>query len=211
VPLGNRTLATGSDRLGLLSASAVRTDPAAHWDLLPQPVRHYYRRTVCLHGAESTGKSTLCGKLSQHFGTIWVGEYGRSHCEAYRDDLTMDDLDLIAESQQAMVAAAEPWAGPLLIADTDALMTAVWTEMLLGERPAAMLAGPKADPYLLLEPDVPWIDDGTRFFSRVEDRDRFAAIVEEVLVDAGVPFVRIAGSWDQREATAIAAIKAILP
>jgi HTH-type transcriptional regulator, transcriptional repressor of NAD biosynthesis genes len=211
VPLGNRTLATGSDRLGLLSASAVRTDPAAHWDLLPQPVRHYYRRTVCLHGAESTGKSTLCGKLSQHFGTIWVGEYGRSHCEAYLDDLTMDDLALIAESQQAMIEAAEPWAGPLLISDTDALMTAAWTEMLLGERPAAMSASPKADLYLLLEPDVPWIDDGTRFFSRAEDRDRFAAIVEDVLVDADVPFVRIAGSWDQREATAIAAIKAILP
>ena len=49
-----------------------------------------------------------------------------------------------------------------LIADTDALMTAAWCEMLLGERPAELMQAPKADLYLLLEPDLPWIDDGTR-------------------------------------------------
>ncbi len=108
-----------------------------------------------------------------------------------------------------MVAAAAEWAGPLLLVDTDALMTAAWCEMLLGTRPAELMAAPKADLYLLLEPDLPWIDDGTRFFSDPAERHRFATIVGQVLEDAGVPFVRISGQGEQRLAAARAAIGAL--
>lgn len=210
VPLGNRVLASGSDRLGQASGRAVRADPAGHWPLLPEPVRAHYRKRICLHGSESTGKSTLAGLLAAQFDTIWVGEYGRSHCEAHRDPLDLPALELIADAQQAMNAAAEPWAGPLLIADTDALMTAAWTEMLLGVRPAAMMKQPKADLYLLMEPDIAWIDDGTRFFSSEADRARFAAIVEQVLIDAEVPFVRISGNWAERERQGCEALRKVL-
>jgi HTH-type transcriptional repressor of NAD biosynthesis genes len=205
VPLGGRVLGA-NDALARLSASAVRADPAAHWPLLPAPVRAHYRRTICLHGAESTGKSTLAAQLADELGTHWVPEYGRSHCEVYRDPLTRDDLLLIGRAQQAMAQAAARWAGPVLLLDTDALMTAAWTEMLLGERPQELMNAAKADLYLLLEPDLPWVDDGTRFFSDPADRARFAMIVEQVLVDAGVRFERIGGAGDQRLAAARAAI-----
>ncbi len=210
VPLGNRVLASGSDRLGQASSSAVRADPVAHWPLLPEPVRAHYRRRVCLHGSESTGKSTLAALLAAQFGTVWTGEYGRSHCEAHRGTLTLADLNLIADAQEAMNAAAAPWAGPVLIEDTDALMTAAWTEMLLGVRPAVMMEQPKADLYLLMEPDIPWINDGTRFFSTEADRRKFARIVESVLVDAGVEIVRISGSWAERERRGRDAVQAVL-
>lgn len=206
VPLGGRVLGLAQDRVAGLSGNAVRTDPAAHWPYLPAPVQTHYRRTVCLHGAESTGKTTLAALLAKETGALTVGEYGRSHCEAHKGPLTRDDLLLIGRAQQAMIAAAAQWAGPLLIADTDALMTAAWCEMLLGERPAELMAQPRADVYLLLEPDLPWVNDGTRFFSDAADRHRFAMIVEQVLVDAGVPFVRIAGEGDARLAAARAAI-----
>jgi NadR type nicotinamide-nucleotide adenylyltransferase len=208
VPLGGRVLGLGDDPVAGLSSTAVRADPAAHWPYLPVPVRAHYRRTICLHGAESTGKTTLAARLAQATGALTVGEYGRSHCEAHREPLTLDDLLLIGRAQQAMIASASEWAGPLLIADTDALMTAAWTEMLLGERLAELMALPKADLYLLLEPDLPWVDDGTRFFSDPADRHRFAMIIEQVLIDAGVPFVRIAGQGDARLAAAMGAINA---
>lgn len=209
VPLGGRVLGLSDDPVAGLSASAVRSDPAAHWPYLPDPVRRHYRRTVCLHGAESTGKTTLAAVLAKETGALTVGEYGRSHCEAHKEPLTRDDLLLIGRAQTAMIDAAHAWAGPLLLADTDALMTAAWTEMLLGERPAELMAQPKADLYLLLEPDLPWVDDGTRFFSDPADRHRFATIVEQVLVDAGVPFVRIAGQGPERLDAARAALGAI--
>lgn len=209
VPLGGRVLGMEQDRIASLSASAVRADPGAHWDLLPEPVRAHYRRRVCLHGGESTGKSTLAAQLAKELGTITVGEYGRSHCEVHAAPLTMDDLLLIGRAQQAMARAAEPWAGPLLLLDTDALMTAAWCEMLLGERPAALMQAEKADLYLLMEPDLPWFDDGTRYFADSADRHRFAAIVEQVLVDAGVPFARVAGHGPARLEAARAAIGAL--
>ena len=209
VPLGGRVLGLNDDPLSGLSGSAVRADPVAHWAYLPAPVKDHYRRTVCLHGAESTGKTTLAAAIAAETGALTVGEYGRSHCEAHKEPLALDDLLLIGRAQQAMIAAAAPYAGPLLLVDTDALMTAAWTEMLFGERPQELMEAPKADLYLLLEPDLPWVDDGTRFFSTPQDRHRFAIIVEQVLRDAGVPFVRIAGQGEQRLAAARAAIGAM--
>ena len=210
VPLGGRILGAPSDPIGGLTASAVRRDPAGHWPLLPLPVRRHYQQRVCLHGGESTGKSTLAAMLADHFQTVTVGEYGRSHCEVYKDELTANDLQLIADAQQAMIEAAAPWAGPLLLIDTDALMTAAWCEMLLGNRPEAMMRCARADLYLLLEPDVPWVDDGTRFFADAARRSQFNSIVEQVLIDAKVRFARISGTFDQRETAAMAAIDALL-
>lgn len=209
VPLGGRVLAQDSDPLGGLSATAVRADPTRHWPFLPAQVRAHYRRRVCLHGGESTGKSTLAASLAERSGTIWVGEYGRSHCEAHPGALSRSDLLLIGAAQDAMIRAAEPWAGPLLVIDTDPLMTAAWCEMLLGETPPELLEYGRADLYLLLEPDLPWVDDGTRFFADGPDRARFAAIVERVLVASGARFVRVGGTGDERERQAIAAIEAI--
>lgn len=209
VPLGGRVLGLNDDPLSGLSGRAVRADPVAHWAYLPAPVKDHYRRTVCLHGAESTGKTTLAAAIAAETGALTVGEYGRSHCEAHKEPLALDDLLLIGRAQQAMIAAAAPYAGPLLLVDTDALMTAAWTEMLFGERPQELMEAPKADLYLLLEPDLPWVDDGTRFFSTPQDRHRFAIIVEQVLHDADVPFVRIAGQGEQRLAAARAAIGAM--
>lgn len=159
-------------------------------------------RTVCLHGAESTGKSVLAGRL----GHPWVPEYGRAYCEQRGTDLTMADLLAIAEGQAEANRRAMAAAPPLLVLDTDQLMTAAWAQMLFGEVPEVLMRYPRADLYLLFSPDVPWRDDGTRFFGTPETRARFAALAEEMLVRAVVPFVRIGGTWEEREAQARAAI-----
>lgn len=161
---------------------------------------------ICFHGAESTGKSVLADKLARELGLPWVPEYGRTYCEEHGTDLTMADLLAIAEGQQAAVAAASAGHPPLLLLDTDQLMTAAWAEMLFGHVPDALLAYPKADLYLLFSADVPWVEDGTRLFGQTPQRARFAQLAEEVLVRAGVPWRRIAGNWDEREAAVRAVI-----
>lgn len=163
-------------------------------------------RTVCLHGAESTGKTVL----AQRLGYPWVPEYGRTYCEANGTDLQMHDLLAIAAGQAEENRRAMAARPPLLLLDTDQLMTAAWAAMLFDEVPAALLAYPKADLYLLFAPDVAWRDDGTRFFGTDAERARFAALAEEMLVRADVPFTRIAGGWDEREAQVRAAIAGLL-
>ena len=154
---------------------------------------------VCFHGAESTGKSVLAGKLARELGCPMVPEYGREFCETRGTDLTMADLLAIAGGQDAAMRAACAGDPPLVLLDTDPLMTAAWAAMLFGEVPAALLAYPRAERYLLFAPDVPWMADGTRFFGTADARARFAALAEDVLVGAGVPFTRIAGDWAERE------------
>jgi NadR type nicotinamide-nucleotide adenylyltransferase len=166
--------------------------------------------TICLHGAESTGKSVLAEQLAARFGAVWVPEYGRTYCEEKGTDLTMADLLAIAEGQAMANAAAMAARPRLVILDTDQLMTAAWAEMLFGKVPDALMAYPKADHYLLFAPDVPWVDDGTRFFGKGPLRARFAALAAEMLHRTAVPFTRISGDWAAREAGAVAAIQALL-
>lgn len=169
---------------------------------------------VCLHGAESTGKSVLAARLERDLGWPWVPEYGRTYCEERGTDLAMADLIAIAEGQAVAtregIERARVASSPVLLLDTDQLMTAAWAQMLFGEVPEALMAYPKADHYLLFSPDVPWRDDGTRFFGTDETRARFAAMAEEMLVSAGVPFTPISGNWEQRAAQVRGAVEGLV-
>ncbi len=161
---------------------------------------------ICFHGAESTGKSVLSAQLAKELGLPLVPEYGRDYAEAHGTDFTMADLLAIAAGHEAQVRAVEQGGAALCLLDTDPLMTAAWAEKLFGEVPAELLAYPKADLYLLFEADVPWVEDGTRLFGTAPERARFAAVAEEMLVRTGVRFVRISGSWAEREAQVRAAL-----
>ena len=165
--------------------------------------------TICFHGAESTGKSVLAARLAQARGWPVVAEYGRTWAETHVTDFTMDSLLAIAEGHAAQTRAALALGPPVLILDTDPLMTAAWAQMLFGTVPDVLMAYPKADHYLLFDADVPWQADGTRFFGTAAARAQFAALAEAMLVRAGVPFTRIGGSWDERGAQAEVAIAAL--
>ena len=79
--------------------------------------------------------------------------------------------------------------------------------VLRGSHPLGHEVGPRADLYLLLEPDVAWVDDGTRVYGSDDSRARFARLTRDVLDEAGVNWVSIRGDWDARFTAAIAAIE----
>ncbi len=162
---------------------------------------------VCLTGAESTGKSTLAPRLAERFGGIVVPEYGRAYAGAHGTDFSLDDLRRIAAGHLASCRQAEASAPPLIVEDTDIVVTAAWAEMLFGAPdPTLEAIAATADLYLLFSPEVPWIDDGTRLFGTPDRRARFHAVIEAGLARRGIVPVAIGGDWRQREAGAIAAI-----
>ena len=168
-------------------------------------------KRVCLAGVESTGKSTLAPVLAAHFGGLVMPEYGRSWAEHHGTDFTPDALSEIAAGHLAIRAEIETASPKLIIEDTDIVMTSAWGHMLHGQRDPALSAIPAtADLYLLFAADTPWVDDGTRQFGGRERR-RFAALIDEEFTLRGITPTRIAGTWAERQATAIAAIARLSP
>jgi NadR type nicotinamide-nucleotide adenylyltransferase len=164
-------------------------------------------KTICLHGPESTGKSTLATQLATHFGCEVVTEYGRAYCEEHGTDIEMAALVEIAQRHDMMTQAARLRASDMLILDTDPLMTAVWADMMFGTRdPWFDRFVGVADLYLLLDIDLPWLDDGLRVYGSAEARARFFALSRAELDRRAVAYEVISGRGEARFERALAAI-----
>jgi NadR type nicotinamide-nucleotide adenylyltransferase len=166
-------------------------------------------RQICLHGAESTGKSTLAPRLAKALGGVVVPEYGRDYAEANGTDLDAADLLAIFEGHVAATRAALAAGPDWLISDTDPLMTQAWAVMLLGERlPAIDAWTDVADLYLVPAMDLPWEEDGTRLFGSDSARRQFMEVAIGELERRRLRWMWVRGDGDARLTSALAAVRA---
>ena len=56
-------------------------------------------KKIVILGPESTGKSTLCSQLADHYQTLWCPEYAREFLLKHGMNYTYDDLLTIAKGQ----------------------------------------------------------------------------------------------------------------
>ena len=165
-------------------------------------------RSICLHGPESTGKSTMAPQLARHFQTECIAEFGRTYCERYGTDLTMADLVMIGHAHDLKIRAAIATQRHPVILDTDPLMTAVWADMLFGRRdPWFDRWTNTADLYLLFDIDLPWEADGTRMFGTPAARQRFFDLTRRELDRRKVNWSLVSGAGSQRYLNALRAIR----
>ncbi len=164
-------------------------------------------RSICLHGPESTGKSTIAPRLARHLGGVCIDEYGRTYCETFGTDLAMADLVAIARAHDAEAKAALAAQRYPVVLDTDPLMTTVWADMLFARRdPWFETWHDTADLYLLFDIDLPWEEDGTRMFGTATDRRRFFDLSQRELERRGVRWRMISGAGEARWLATLAAI-----
>lgn len=165
-------------------------------------------RIICLHGPESTGKSTLGPRIADALGGLYVAEFGRTWSEAKGIGFTMTDLIAIAKGHMAATREALNRRPPWLVLDTDPLMTSVWAEMLFGQRdPWFDRFTETADFYLMFDIDLPWVPDGTRMFGTPELRSRFYELSRAELERRGLPWALVGGQGEDRFDNALAAIR----
>jgi len=179
-------------------------------------------KKIVVIGPESTGKSTLCEKLADHYQTSWCPEYAREYLLAHGTDYSYDSLLTIAKGQVALEEkyikeALEKKAGtqqtPLLFIDTDMYVMQVWCKFVFGKVHSWILnqiEQRKYDLYLLCNPDLPWVKDELREYPDLERRKKLYHIYKEIMMHQPVPWVDIYGGYDERLERAIGAVDNIL-
>lgn len=196
-----------------VSGTAVRERPMRYWDYLPECVRPHFARRVCVVGPESAGKTTLARELARLFDTVWVPEYARPLIESQDNRVSLSDIPLIARGQAALEESLVRRANRVLVCDTDAITTTLWSDTLYDDCPTwvrELARTRKYDATLLLSPDRDWVADPQRVQPDPADRWAFFQALAERLTHAGRPFTVVSGDWPERLAAGRAAIEAVL-
>jgi NadR type nicotinamide-nucleotide adenylyltransferase len=168
-------------------------------------------RRVTVTGSESTGKTWLAQRLAHRFETVWVPEFAREYLVQKAAPLDASDVEPIARGQRISEDDALRRARDLAILDTDLVSTVVYADHYYGTCPAWVEQSARkrlADLYLLCDSDVPWVADAARDRPRAR-REIHAAFVEH-LERYGARYALVRGTWEQREASAITAVDALL-
>ena len=195
-------------------------------------------KKITVIGPESTGKSTLCEQLAQHYNTMWCPEFAREYLLTHGMDYDFDDLLYIAKGQIAMEDEYIGMASgklvevsgegmpnqqrphspltthysPLFI-DTDMYVMKVWSEFVFGNCHQWILdqiIERKYDLYLLCNVDLPWVKDELREYPDLENRAKLYNIYEDIMINQSVPWIDISGDTDERLQKAITAVDALL-
>ncbi len=182
-------------------------------------------KKIVVIGPESTGKSTLCRQLAEHFETVWCPEYAREYLLTNGKDYSYTDLLAIAKGQ---IAGEENWAellekraAPLLeqdydipyFIDTNMVVMKVWAEFVFNKcHPyiEEQLAKRKYDHYLLCQPDLEWEKDELREYPDLETREKLFFIYKNYLEQQSIPWTLIKGKNEDRIQSAIRTVNTIL-
>lgn len=182
-----------------VSASMIRERVYENWHFLPDAVKPYYQRKVVLLGSESTGKSTMAKYIGKTFNAVLVSEAGRDIIPD-SNDFTLDQLRLITSTHARLATEASKLLKPLTVLDTDIHITQSYAKFKFGEFLAVsddIYEANKADLYLYLSADTPYLQDGTRLAKH--ERDALDRSHRLTLDEFGIDYVVIDGSYAERQ------------
>ena len=168
---------------------------------------------IGLLGAESTGKTTLASQLQAALAepgrrVVMVNEYLREFCDERGRTPVQAEQAGIAEEQARRIGLAAADAD-IVIADTTALMIAVYSETVFNDRSlydTALASHRRCDLTLLTALDLPWEADGLQR-DGPHVREPVDALIRSALIGAKLPFAVVAGTGDKRLQAALLAVR----
>jgi NadR type nicotinamide-nucleotide adenylyltransferase len=194
-----------------ISATDIRKNPLKFWKYIPYIVRPYFVKKVCIFGPESTGKTVLTRKLAKHFKTAYINEYARDYLDHKNNKCVYKDIEYIARGHLAYEEAMSKQANKILFCDTDTIITTLWSNVLFKKCPKWIKdeVGKRSyDLYILLDIDVPWIDDPQRYLPK--QRKWFMDLCIDALKKHKRKYVIIGGSWDKRFKDSVKTVEKLL-
>jgi hypothetical protein len=178
-------------------------------------------KKIVVLGPESTGKSTLCKQLANHYRAIDCEEYARQYLQEngtkynYEDLLTIAKGQLILEEaaiQKATIASQKNQKNKIII-DTDMYVMKVWSEYVFNNCHPFILEqinSRKYDFYLLCNVDLPWAPDEMREYPDEKPRQELFSIYKDLLINQNTPWGIVNGLDKNRLNNAIQLIDAAL-
>ena len=173
---------------------------------------------IALLGAESTGKTTLAAALAQRLADetglrcTWVPEWLRLWCEQQGRTPRADEQAAIAREQHARIAEAAV-THELVVCDTTALATAVYSQLLFADESlheeAATLHRAQVSLTLLTALDLPWVADGLQR-DGPQVREPVDAALRALLQAQRLPWVLVSGAGEARLEAAVNAVAPLL-
>jgi len=171
---------------------------------------------IVLFGPESSGKTTLCKQLAEHYNTLWVPEYAREYLQKKWDDeqkvCEPEDLLPIAIGQMKLENNYTKKANKILFCDTDLLETKVYSEVYYQGYCDPLLnkyaLKNQYDLYFLTYIDTPWEADDLR--DRPNEREEMFEAFETALKLYKRPYVLLKGNKEARFKKAVNHIDELL-
>jgi len=159
-------------------------------------------------GAESSGKTRLAGWLQAQFvatalPATMVAETLREFCDRHHRTPRAHEQAAIAAEQTRRIAAAAA-AHAVVVADTTALMTAIYSELVFADRSLYAMAEEahrRCDLTLLTALDLPWQADGLQR-DGAHVREPVDALIRAALQRIGQPFSVVSGHGEARRQSA---------
>lgn len=173
-------------------------------------------RVIAVLGAESTGKTSLVAALAEvlrgrGLDVETVPEALRLFCDRQGRTPHAREQAGLAQEQSAWIDAAARHHA-LVLTDTTALMTAVYSEVIFGDGslyPDALEAHGRSHLTLLMATDLPWVPDGL-MRDGPQVRERVDAALRAALQRAALPHAVVMGLGDRRVGQALSVIDHLL-
>jgi len=165
---------------------------------------------VVLIGPESSGKTVLSEYLAEHFQTSFNPEYLRTYFEEKKAILE-ENMLFIAQKQQKNEENCSKKTQNLIFFDTNIITLKVYHELYFKTEPTwfnHLFNASSYDHYLLLKPDIPWVDDGQRDMPK--RRQEIFDLFERELKKLDASYTIINGSFEDRKAQAVEKVKELL-
>jgi NadR type nicotinamide-nucleotide adenylyltransferase len=168
-------------------------------------------KRIVIIGPESTGKSTLCQQLAEHYDTKWCPEYAREYLSKKGMNYTYEDLAAIAfghiELQKKLEAEV---SNNIYFIDTDMYVMKVWCEIAFNSCHTWILkqiAARNYDLLLLCDTDLPWVKDDLREYPDLHTRQKLFKMYKDLLINQSTKWAIISGSYAERLQVAVSIIK----
>ena len=151
---------------------------------------------IAITGPESSGKTTLCQSLSEHFNVDFIPEFARTYLEITDGKYKQPDLDEIAKGQLESITSSQ---SKINVCDSDFSVLEIWSDYKYGnvsDYIRELVKKNLFDLHILCTPDIPWEEDALR--ENPDTRDHLFELYKESLNRHNKNFIIVSGEHKNR-------------